>query len=280
MDIGIVGLGLMGGSLGLDFRALGHRVLGVSRRSQTWQRALERGAIDAGSTDLGILSSSEVVFLCPPLGQMVSLARQIIPHLNANAILTDIGSVKGAIVPPLEQLWPHYVGGHPMAGTAETGIEAAQHHLFANCPYVLTPTERTNPADVETLATLITSLGSRLYRTTPETHDLAVAWISHLPVMVSSALILACANGGDRDIYELAQDLASSGFRDTSRVGGGNPELGQMMAQFNQGALLGCLKTYRRSLEDLILQIEAEAWDDLRDRLAMAQRERRQFDLD
>lgn len=277
MQIGIVGLGLMGGSLGFDFRALGYPVIGVSRHPETWQRALERGAIDQGSTVLEVLSSSNVVFLCPPLSQIVPLAHQIIPHLQPEAILTDIGSVKGAIVPDLEAIWPHYVGGHPMAGTAETGIEAAQKHLFQDRPYVLTPTQQTHPTDVETLATLIKGLKSRLYMATPEAHDRAVAWISHLPVMVSSALILACAQEGDRDIYHLAQQLASSGFRDTSRVGGGNPELGQMMAQFNQAALLGCLQTYRHCLDDLIAQVEGGAWDDLGDRLSIAQSERHHF---
>jgi arogenate dehydrogenase (NADP+) len=115
MKIGIVGLGLIGGSLGLDFRSLGHQVLGVSRQPQTCAMAIERGAVDQAATSPELLAEAEVIFLCTPLGVMPSTVKQLIPHLNPSAILTDVGSVKANVISALAPLWPNFMGGHPMA---------------------------------------------------------------------------------------------------------------------------------------------------------------------
>ncbi|MEY2985682.1 MAG: prephenate dehydrogenase, partial [Cyanobacteriota bacterium] len=127
----------------------------------------------------------------------------------------------------------------------------------------LTPTANTDPTQLATLKALITPLGVKLYQCSPEDHDQAVAWISHLPVMVSAALIDACEQETQKDILVLAQQLASSGFRDTSRVGGGNPELGRLMAEYNQAALLKSLKIYQQQLHRLVTQIELKQWDEV-----------------
>jgi arogenate dehydrogenase (NADP+) len=106
-------------------------------------------------------------------------------------------------------------------------------------------------------------LGSRIYLSSPEDHDQAVAWISHLPVMISAGLIDACMGEDNPDILSLAQKLASSGFRDTSRVGGGNPELGLMMAKYNREKILRSLQNYRLSLDKITKYIEEQRWKDL-----------------
>ncbi len=271
LRIGIVGLGLIGGSLGLDLRAQGHYVIGVSRRPETCERAIAKGAVDWGSTDPKVLTALDVVFLCPPIGSILSVALEIVPYLSKETVLTDVGSVKEQIVPALEKLWPRYVGGHPMAGTAEAGIEAACSQLFVNAPYVLTPTLHTDAAAIDCVAQIIHDLGAKLLYATPTDHDRAVAWISHLPVMVSAALLLANAQEADEPIRSLAQQLASSGFRDTSRVGGGNPELGRMMAEYNRAALRHCLIHYRATLDHLLRQIEQEDWQGLEANLSAAQ---------
>lgn len=277
MNIGIVGLGLIGGSLGFDLRSRGHRILGVSRRASTCDRAIARGLADTASPALSSLKTADVVFLCTPLGVMAATLQAMQPHLAAHTIVTDVGSVKGWVVETLSPLWPAFVGGHPMAGTAESGIEAAQTNLFVNAPYVLTPIAQTPPAAVQVVETLVQQLGSRLYHATPADHDRAVAWISHLPVMVSASLIAACQTEPQPPVRELAQAIASSGFRDTSRVGGGNPELGVMMAQYNQAALVRSLHSYRAQLDDLIQQIEQGHWETLMTHLAQTQRDRPHF---
>ncbi|MGI0484657.1 prephenate/arogenate dehydrogenase [Pantanalinema rosaneae CENA516] len=277
MNIGIVGLGLIGGSLGLDLRSLGHRVLGVSRKPQTCDRAMERGVVDDASISPTLLQTTDVVFICTPLGVMEATVRELIPHLSPETILTDVGSVKGWVVQTIEPLWANFVGGHPMAGNTESGIEAAQYNLFVGAPYVLTPTTATPSASVQVVEELVRPLQTKIYHCTPEDHDRAVAWISHLPVMISASLMQACLSEADPEVLTLAKALASSGFRDTSRVGGGNPELGMMMAQYNQMALLRSLAAYRSQLDQIITLVEQEDWSGLKDRLAQNQQTRPEF---
>lgn len=277
MKIGIVGLGLIGGSLGLDFRAQGFSVLGISRQTLTCIRAMERGVADQASVDLSLLSEAEIIFICTPIAAIVPTLKSLIPYLNKETLVTDVGSVKTPIVEQCSLLWPNFLGGHPMAGTADQGIESAQFKLFTNAPYVLTPTTATRAKDLERMIELIQLLGATLYQCSPESHDQAVAWISHLPVMVSANLISACQEEKDPIILELAQKLASSGFRDTSRVGGGNPELGVMMAQYNRPALLRSLLAYRQQLDQLINGIETEEWPELTMKLQATKRDRELF---
>lgn len=280
MEIGIVGLGLIGGSLGLDLRSLGHRVVGISQRRSTWEYAIARGAVDDASDDATVLNACEVVFVCTPLSQIMPTVAKIAPFLSKTAILTDVGSVKAPIVAAMATLKTvsnPFLGGHPMAGTAETGIQAALSGLFVGNPYVLTPTGETPRAAIETVSALVKSLGATLYECTPEAHDRAVALISHLPVMVSASLIQACAREDDPRVRQLAQQLASSGFRDTSRVGGGNPELGRLMAEFNTPALLVALRRYRSTLDEMIDHVESSQWDELQARLGETQRDRPEY---
>ena len=277
MNIGIVGLGLIGGSLGLDFRLQGHRVLGVTRREQNCQRAIALGSVDAADVSPGLLATTEGVFICTPLAAILPTVEQLIPILHADTVLTDVGSVKAPVVEAIAPLWPNFVGGHPMAGTADTGIEAAQLNLFALKPYVLTPVATTPALAVETVEQIVRSLRSTVYHCCPEDHDRAVSWISHLPVMVSAGLIAACMGETNPKVLALAQQLASSGFRDTSRVGGGNPELGVMMARFNRQELLRSLQHYRHNMDVLIDLIEQEDWLSLEHRLKLTQLARPQF---
>jgi len=277
MKIGIIGLGLIGGSLGLDLRTVGHQVLGVSRQAQTCELAIARGAADLAVTDLAILSEAEVIFVCTPLDAIQPTVEQLLPHLSPTTILTDVGSVKTPVVEAITRLWPNFVGGHPMAGTTEAGIAAAQPHLFAQRPYVLTPTETTPVQAVQTVAAIARSLCAQVYYCSPAAHDRAVAWVSHLPVIASASLTAACRSEPDAAVLELAQNLASSGFRDTSRVGGGNPQLGRMMAEYNRGELLRSLQHYRQSLDQLIVHIEQEDWTGLEQRLKQTQQARQKF---
>ncbi|MBE7380812.1 MAG: prephenate/arogenate dehydrogenase [Leptolyngbya sp. SIO1E4] len=261
MRIGIVGLGLIGGSLGLDFRQLGHTVLGVARRQVTCDAAVARGAVDQASTSLDSLSSAEVVFVGTPIAAIESTLVALVPHLQPEAIVTDVGSVKAAIAYTAAKHWPGFVGGHPMAGKTEVGIAAAEPQLFANRAYVITPTAQTPPAAVEIVTGLAQSLKAEVFVCSPESHDRAVSWISHLPVMVSSSLIQACLHEADPQVRALAQHFASSGFRDTSRVGGGHSELGVMMARYNRSEVLRSLQAYREEIDRLTQLIQAEQWD-------------------
>ncbi|MFK0733049.1 MAG: prephenate/arogenate dehydrogenase [Gloeotrichia echinulata GP01] len=277
MKIGILGLGLIGGSLGFDLRSQGHQVFGVSRRQSTCQKAIALGSVDQASVDLSLLAAAEIVFICTPLSLIVTQVEQLITYLSPTTILTDVGSVKAPIVKAISPLWDHFIGGHPMAGTADSGIEAAQRNLFVARPYVLTPIPTTPTDTIAVVEKIVRSLGSNIYHCEPEQHDRAVSWISHLPAMVSSSLIAACMNETDLEVLKLAQQLASSGFRDTSRVGGGNPELRLMMARYNRQALLGSLQQYQQNLAELIDLIDQENWPVLEHKLKLTQQARPDF---
>ncbi|MEH2097251.1 prephenate/arogenate dehydrogenase [Nostoc sp.] len=277
MNIGILGLGLIGGSLGFDLRSQGHHILGVSRRESTCEKAVAIGSVDEASVDLSLLAAAEVVFICTPLALIVPQLQQTIAHLSTTTVVTDVGSAKAQIVKAISPLWDNFIGGHPMAGRTDSGIEAAQRNLFVDKPYVLTPTATTPASAITVVEEIVRSLGANIYYCQPEQHDRAVSWISHLPVMVSSSLIAACLSETDPDVLELAQKLASSGFRDTSRVGGGNPELGVMMARYNRQALLRSLQQYRHNLDDLTNLIEQENWVVLEQKLKSTGKARPDF---
>jgi arogenate dehydrogenase (NADP+) len=277
VKIGIVGIGLIGASLGWDFRQLGHQVIGVSRKQETCEIAEREGICDQATLDLASLQATEIIFICTPIAAIIPTIEQLVPHLNPDTIITDAGSVKGAIVDRATQLWSNFVGGHPMAGNSESGIAAFEKGLFAHRPYVLTPTAKTSVVALAKVAELVRSLDCNLHQTTPAQHDLAVAWISHLPVMISASLISACLHETDPIILDFAKKFASTGFQDTSRVGAGNPEMGMMMAEYNRDALLRSLSGYRDRLDGLINSIETQKWTEIQDLLAHNQSARNDF---
>jgi arogenate dehydrogenase (NADP+) len=269
--IGLVGLGLIGGSLGLDFRSSGHRVLGVSRQQSTCERALVKGVVDKASQDLALLKNCEVVFICTPIPLVLPTLEKLQKVLSPQTIITDVASVKGPIVGAATAQWPRFVGGHPMAGTAHQGVEAAEAGLFHHRPYALTPLATTDTQALDTVHQLVLGLGSKLVVFSPEVHDQLVAQVSHLPVMVSAALLLSV---GDID---KAQQLAGPGFQDTSRVGGGNPDLGLAMAQHNRTAILESLKQFRAALDHLEEQIQQQDWEGLQAQLESSRQIRTSF---
>jgi arogenate dehydrogenase (NADP+) len=269
MRIAIVGLGLIGGSLALDLRSPDCNVLGISHRQETCEKAQQIGAVDdylvlSDNSKIAPLESVEIVFICTPIDKIAPTLKRLIPYLSSETIVTDVGSVKTSIVAECSQLWENFLGGHPMAGTEKSGIDAAYKGLFKGAAYVFTPTNKTSTTHIEKLKDIAEhKLGSIVYCCSPQEHDRAVALISHLPVMVSASLINTCISETNSAVLKLAKNLASSGFRDTSRVGGGNPELGLMMAHYNRENLLETLFQYRDNLDRIIQFIEQEDWENL-----------------
>jgi arogenate dehydrogenase (NADP+) len=277
VKIGIVGIGLIGASLGWDFRQMGHYVIGVSRQQATCEIAEAEGICDRASGNLASLQDTEIIFICTPIAAIIPTIELLIPHLHPDTIITDAGSVKGSIVDRATELWANFVGGHPMAGNSQSGIAAFEKGLFTDRPYVLTPTAQTAPIALERVAELVRSLNCIIHYATPAQHDLAVAWISHLPIMVSASLISACLHETDPTILDFAKKFASTGFQDTSRVGGGNPEMGMMMAEYNREAILRSLYQYRDRLDSIIDSIESKQWTEIQDLLSTNQSIRPDF---
>jgi len=269
--VGIVGLGLIGGSIGLDLRSQGIRVQGLVHRSATAERAMERGLVSAVSTDPSCLACCDLVILALPIPALLQPSSELLQALPAGAVVTDVGSVKQPVLEAWNSRHPRFVASHPMAGTAEAGVEAGQRDLFQGRPWIATPDAKTDPAALAVVEALAGRLGSRWITAAADQHDQAVALISHMPVLVSAALLRAAGDERDPEIRTLAQALASSGFADTSRVGGGNPDLGVAMASRNREAVLKALAAYRWSLEQLEDAVIKSNWDQLRKELTRTQ---------
>jgi arogenate dehydrogenase (NADP+) len=268
--IGVVGLGLIGGSLALDLRAQGLRVQALVHRQATAERARQRGLADQVGTDPAVLADCALVVLALPLDRLLDPSAELLAAIPAGAVVTDVGSVKGPALDRWGQ-WPRFVASHPMAGTAQAGVEAGLTGLFAGRPWVATPTDATDPEALAVVRGLAEAVDARWLECPAADHDQAVALISHLPVLLGAALIEAAGP------VPLARLLASSGFADTSRVGGGNPELGSLMARYNREALLAALARYRTSLDGLEQQVRAGDWPRLEQRLSQAQALRPEF---
>ena len=280
--VGIVGLGLIGGSLGLDLRAQGLEVRALVHRDATAERARERGLADVVATDPAVLQGCGLIVLALPLDRLLDPDPALRAALPAEAVLTDVGSVKQPVLERWGHWHPRFVASHPMAGTAQAGVEAGLEGLFTGRPWVATPASAplpgTDPAALDLVQQLAEAVGARWLTCDAAAHDQAVALISHMPVLVSAALLQAADRGGaEAGAQELVRQLASSGFADTSRIGGGNPELGTLMARSNRAAVLQGLAQYRHQLDALESLVEGEHWPALQAELSRCQALRPEF---
>jgi arogenate dehydrogenase (NADP+) len=252
-------------------------------REATAERALGRGLADAVGTDPRVLEGCALVVLALPLDRLLDPDPALVAALPPAAVVTDVGSVKAPLLARWEPLLAgRFVAGHPMAGTAKAGVEAGERQLFEGRPWVATPSGRTDPAALALVEALAGAVGARWCCCPAADHDRAVAMISHLPVLVGAALLQAAATaGGDSSensqLSALLRQLASSGFADTTRVGGGNPVLGTLMARCNREELLAAINQYEGQLQGLRRLVEASDWAGLQASLSTCAHQRPEF---
>ena len=275
--IGIVGLGLIGGSLGLDLQKTGWEIHGLVHKDKTLERAKSRGLANVISKDPKILSDCDLIIIALPLENLLNPSKTLINALPQKAIITDVGSVKSPVIKTWQKLHPLFVASHPMAGTSSAGVEAGQIGLFKNRPWICTPNEKTNQSALEKVKGIAIDLKANWITADAENHDQAVALISHLPVLISAALLKTLEEEKSSEILNLAKSIASSGFEDTSRVGGGNPELGTAMTSNNSKPIIQALKSYILQLENLEKIINDENWLDLKTTLLSCKNIRPEF---
>tara|TARA_B100000700_G_scaffold129809_1_gene145437 strand:+ start:1678 stop:2553 length:876 start_codon:yes stop_codon:yes gene_type:complete len=276
-NIGIVGLGLIGGSLGLDLQKLGHTVYGITHREKTAKKAKERKLAQIISTDLSVLKDCSIIYIALPLKQLLNPSSVLINAIPRDAVVTDVGSVKVPILNTWKKLHSRFVASHPMTGTEESGVNAGQHNLFKNKPWVVTPDKETDQKALKTIHQISLSLGCKWISAEASIHDEAVGLISHLPVLISAALLNTLFTETNPSLYSLTKSIASSGFADTSRVGGGNPELGVSMAKYNKENLMRNLLSYRHSLDLFEKYLLEENWSELEKILVNTQKGRHNF---
>ena len=261
-SVAIVGVGLIGGSLGLALRERGaaRRVVAIDRDAETCRIALARGAADAATDDLaGGIAGAELVVLATPVGVTLGLLPRVAAELAArlNVIVTDVGSVKGVVARAGASAFPQggFVAGHPMAGSERSGVAAAAPDLFAGATWALTPTETTSPGDVARVAGLARAVGALPLLLDPEAHDAAVAVTSHLPHVLAYALG-AVADEAARANPRLF-DLAAGSFASATRVAASPPEMWQGIASQNRAALARALRAYVAELEAVRVALES-----------------------
>jgi prephenate dehydrogenase len=250
--VAIVGVGLIGGSIGLAVRErkLARTVVGIGRREKSLETAANVGAIDRGTTDLAEgVAQAEVVVVSTPVDTVADIVLQAAAATPMHALVTDAGSTKAAIVAAVESGWvgrvdgPQFVGSHPVAGDHRTGPEHARADLLAGRTVIVTPTAGT-PADVVARATAFwQALGANVTTMTPAEHDAALAATSHLPHLVASALAVATP--------ERLLPLAASGWRDTTRVAGGDPALWRPIFTTNRENVLAALERFQQTIGKL-----------------------------
>ncbi len=249
--IAILGPGLLGGSIALCLRvAGGFHVALWARRPEAIAEINARGCADVASTDLGtIVRDADLVVLCVPVEVMGSVARDIADFLRPQTIVTDVGSVKAAVVAELSAIFAgraRFVGSHPMAGSEFTGLAGARADLFAGAACIVTPDATGDDAAVEAVSAFWCTLGCRVVQLAPQEHDECVALVSHLPHLVAGTLVRTVAAQNPR-----AFAVVGPGFRDTTRVCSGPPELWVGILRQNAESVCAALDAMIAKLRDL-----------------------------
>ena len=249
----IVGTGLIGGSIGLALRARGWTVTGTDSDASRAERALEIGALDS----LGLDPSALITFIVTPVGATVTEALGALDRSEGSGAVTDVAGVKAAVSSSVVD--PRFVGGHPMAGSEQIGLDGADPDLFVGATWVLTPTSSTDANAYATVRSVVSSLGAEVVSLSPEQHDTLVAVVSHVPHLTAATLMNLADAGADKHAALLR--LAAGGFRDMTRVAAGHPGIWPDVCAANAEAIVA-------TLDELLGELAA-----MRDRVAAGDRE-------
>lgn len=253
--LAIVGVGLIGGSLSLALKEAGAvgEVVGCGRGKPNLEKALELGVVDRYTRDpIEAVKDADVVFLATPVKTLAGVTAELLPGLKPGAIITDGGSVKGAVAKAIEPLLPegiHFVPGHPIAGTEKSGAEAAFPTLYRGKRCILTPTDNTNPEALALVTKMWQLVGSEVVQMPLEKHDRVLAAISHLPHMVAYSLVNAV---GSYDHYEEnILEYSAGGFRDFTRIASSDPTMWRDIAETNREGLLEMMEQFEAFFSEL-----------------------------
>ena len=256
----IIGVGLIGGSLARALRAAGHvrEVSGYGRSIANLQRAVELGVIDRVEVSLADAARlADVIVLAVPVGGMAEILQQLAPLLTDQVIVTDVGSVKGAVVAAaraaLGARFSHFVPGHPIAGREQSGVAASVPDLFRHRRVILTPGTETDSTALARVRTMWEAAGAETIELTAEDHDRILSVSSHLPQMLATCLMDMVVRHDD---HRAILDCAAGGFRDVTRIAGSDPVMWRDICLTNRDAMVNALRQYHVELRDLISAVE------------------------
>lgn len=275
--LAIIGVGLIGGSLARALREAGAvgEVVGAGRSAEHLQQALDLGVIDQAAVNAGdAVRGADMVVLALPMGSMEGALRQIAPWLEEDAVVTDVGSVKGSIVTAgrtaLGARFARFVPGHPIAGLEKSGVAAATPALFRGRRVVLTPTGETQIDAVEQVSTMWQTAGADVSMMGAAQHDEILAATSHLPHLLAYTLVDMLVREHGQDVF----DFAAGGLRDFTRIAGSDPVMWRDIALTNREAILDVLQAFRAEIDALMEAIDHGDGRALKDRFARAKQAR------
>ena len=255
--ITIAGVGLIGGSIGMILRDRDDppEIVGFGHRQPTLDTAMDRGAIDWGTTDLALaVEGTDLLIICTPVRGIIPLLEKAAPNLKRGCIVTDVGSTKKFLVEEAERIigpGVHFVGGHPMAGSEMTGIGSATPNLFRGAFYILTPTSLTESGPLAVMQQLATHCGARVVTLSPDVHDAMMATVSHMPHMVSSALVNAASQAQDMHAETDLLALAAGGFRDMTRIAASSSDVWVDICMTNRTETVNAIESFRGHLGNI-----------------------------
>ncbi len=271
--ITVVGLGLIGGSLALALKESKQvkTVVGIDPNDDSIKYAFNNGIIDEGSSDINeVITDSDIIVISNYVGMIVDTAKSIAKIATDGSIITDVGSVKSSVVSRIETYLPdnlHFVGGHPIAGTENSGVQFADSNLFIDRRCILTPTDKTDFEAKSNVKSMWELVGSHVYEMDPETHDHIFGIVSHLPHVVAYSLMNSVLNAQDS---EQLMDFAGGGLKDYTRVAASSPEMWTEIFKANKAQLLKAISSFKISLEEIEASIENDDFDGLREKLEKA----------
>ena len=280
LHLAIIGVGLIGGSLGLALKdKLKDEiyVTGLSRTKESMEQALRLKAVDMVSDDVEtVVKDADIVFLSTPVLQIVPMVKKLLPYLKKGAILTDAGSTKQSIWQELQQLLPpdiYYVAGHPMTGKERSGVSAADKNLFVNKCYVIVEDTGVPPEIVSRVTDLLRLTGANLTTLDIAKHDRCASVISHVPHVTAAALVtlLNRCSPGDMDS---CLKLAGGGFKDTTRIASSNADMWADICISNPRAIADNLRELQQILGEVICSIEQGNRQEIHDYFAAAKQRR------
>lgn len=281
VEVCIVGTGLIGGSLALALKQAGfcRRVSGAGRTEATLARAVELGVIDDYDTNLAsAVENADIVVVCVPLGAMRGVFEGIHGNLKDGAVVTDAGSAKQSVMrdarAALEDDYSRFVAGHPIAGTENSGVEAAFDSLYRRRRVILTPDEDTDPDAVILVREMWEAAGAEVEDMSAEHHDLVLAGTSHLPHLLAFGLV-DCLNNLE-DVDEIFR-FAAGGFRDFTRIASSDPVMWRDICIANREDVMVMMKRYFKEMDKMYAALEASDGEKLKEIFLRAKRARDAF---
>ncbi|NJN79209.1 MAG: prephenate dehydrogenase/arogenate dehydrogenase family protein [Anaerolineales bacterium] len=255
--IGIIGLGLMGGSLAMVLKGKCAAIHGIDSHLPTLQLALATQTVDFASSDFSSLSEVDVLILATPVDIILDIIPTLPSFIKQNCIVIDLGSTKKSIVESMNQLPENFnvIGAHPICGKEKLGFENADENLYQNAPFVITPLERTTEKAKSAIKQIVSAIGANLIEMTAEEHDQILAFTSHLPFLLSSVLA-----------HTTPQEFASligPGFRSTSRLAGTPSHMMMGILKSNRENVLKAIHSFRKSLDEIESNLRNENYLEL-----------------